>query len=209
MLAIDPHDAEAWNNLGGALKASNDFPGAIAAFKKALAIDDEDATVWHNLGIALSANKDVPGAIAAYRKAIALDQQDAEAHNDLAWLLATCADAKLRDPKQAVKLAKRAVELAPKNPGYPNTLGAAYYRTGDLKAAIAAFEKSMKLRKGGDSFDWFFLAMAQWKLGEKDKARELYERAVRWMDKNKPKDEELRRFRSEAAELLGVNVKKD
>ena len=66
----------------------------------------------------------------------------------------------------------------------------------------------MELRKGGDSFDWFFLAMAHWQLGEKDKAREWYDRAVQWMDKNQPKNEELRRFRAEAAELLELKEKK-
>ena len=66
----------------------------------------------------------------------------------------------------------------------------------------------MELRNGGDSFDWFFLAMAHWRLGEKDKAREWYDRAVRWMDKNPSKNEELRRFRAEAAELLGLTEKK-
>jgi hypothetical protein len=31
---------------------------------------------------------------------------------------------------------------------------------------------------------------------------------VEWMDKNQPTDEELRRFRAEAAELLGLKEKK-
>jgi hypothetical protein len=52
--------------------------------------------------------------------------------------------------------------------------------------------------------DFFFLAMAHWQLGEKDEARKYYDKAVAWMDKNKPDDEELRRFRAEAAALLGV-----
>ena len=80
----------------------------------------------------------------------------------------------------------------------------AHYRAGEWKAAIVALEKSMALRKGGDSFDWFFLAMAHWQLGEKEEARKWYDRAVVWMDKNRPKDEELRRFREEAAKLLKV-----
>jgi hypothetical protein len=66
----------------------------------------------------------------------------------------------------------------------------------------------MELRKGGDSHDWFFLAMTHWQLGAKDKARAWYDRAVQWMDKNQPDNEELRRFRAEAAELLGLNEKK-
>jgi tetratricopeptide (TPR) repeat protein len=190
------------------LKAAKDLPGAVAAFKKALAIDDQYAMAWANLGIALTDSKDVPGAIAAFKKAIALDGGYTQAQNALAWQLATCSDARLRNPSLAVALAKKAVDLAPKNPNYPNTLGVAHYRTGDWKAAIAALEKSMKLRQGGDSFDWFVVAMAHWRLGEKDKAREWYDRAVRWMDKNQPRNEELRRFRAEAGELLELQDKK-
>jgi hypothetical protein len=62
--------------------------------------------------------------------------------------------------------------------------------------------------KGGDAYQWFFLAMAHWQLGQKEKARELYDRAVQWMDKNEPKNEELRRFRAEASQLLELKEKK-
>ena len=62
----------------------------------------------------------------------------------------------------------------------------------------------MELRKGGDSLDWFFLAMADWKLGNKDAARVWYDKALEWMEKNDPANEELIRFRAEAAELLGL-----
>jgi tetratricopeptide (TPR) repeat protein len=76
---------------------------------------------------------------------------------------------------------------------------------GDWKGAIADLEKSMELRKGGDSSDWFFLAMARWQLGDKDGARESYDQAVKWMETNAPENKELIRFRAEAAELLGVD----
>jgi hypothetical protein len=62
----------------------------------------------------------------------------------------------------------------------------------------------MELREGGDSNDWFFLAMAKWRLDEKDEARKWYDKAVGWMDKYQPKNEELHRYRVEAAELLGI-----
>jgi len=125
-------------------------------------------------------------------------------HNNLAWVLATCPDGKLRDPKRAVELARKAVELAPKDAGIWNTLGAAEYRAGSYQEARAALYKSMQLRQGGDSFDWFFLAMVHWQLDEKGKAREWHDRAVQWMEKNQPTNAELGRFRTEAAELLGV-----
>jgi tetratricopeptide (TPR) repeat protein len=94
--------------------------------------------------------------------------------------------------------------LAQKEAGHWNTLGVAQYRAGDFKAAIEALNKSMELRKGGDSFDWFFLAMAHWRLDKKDEARKWYERAVQWMEKYHRDNEELRRFRAEAEEMPGM-----
>ena len=115
---------------------------------------------------------------------------------------------KIRNPNQTVELAKKAVELAPEDGSFWNTLGVAQYRAGHWNAAIEALEKSMELRKGGDASDWFFLAMAHWQLGHKDEARKWYDKAVEWMDKNQPKNDELRRFRAEAAELLGITEPK-
>ena len=81
-------------------------------------------------------------------------------------------------------------------------MGLAHYRAGDWKAAIAALEKSMDLRKGGDSIDWFFLAMAHWQLGEKDEARKWYDKAVQWMAVNANDNAELSAVRAEAEELM-------
>src|SRR5207247_1818335 len=124
--------------------------------------------------------------------------------NAVAWILATCPDPKLRDPRRAVDLAKEAVKLAPDKGDYWNTLGAACYRTEDWKGALQALTKSTELRKGGDGTDWFFLAMAHWCLGDKEQARKWYDDAVVWMKKNKRQDEELLRFRAEAAALLKI-----
>jgi len=144
-------------------------------------------------------------AIEAYAMAIELDPKNAVGHNNLAWLLATCPDAKFRDSAQAIELTKKAMELAPNEGFYSNTLGVAQYRAGDWQAAVAALEKSNELLGGKElSFNAFFLAMAHWQLGNKDEARNWYDLAVEWTEKNKPQDEELKRFRAEAAELLDV-----
>jgi tetratricopeptide (TPR) repeat protein len=124
----------------------------------------------------------------------------------LADLLANCPDGALRDPKRAVELAKDAVERAPRSARAWQVLGWARYRTGAWKDSIAALEKSIELREdGGDSLQWFFLAMAHWQLGKREQARKWYGRAVEWADKNQPADAQLLRFRAEAAELLGMN----
>ena len=110
-------------------------------------------------------------------EALEWDPQSAGAHNSLARLLAACAEPKLRDPKRASELARKAVDLAPNQGTHWNTLGVAQYRAGDWPAAIEALTKSMELRKGGDGFDWFFLAMAHWKLDHKEEARQWFDHA--------------------------------
>src|SRR5262249_28507951 len=139
---------------------------------------------------------------AAYDKAIGLYPGFWELHNALAWLLATCPDKQLRDADRAVVAAKRAVQLHPGSAPELNTLGVAQFRAGDWNAAIYDLEKSMERGKGGDSFDWFFLAMTHWQRGEKKQARNWYDKGVEWMEKKAPQNEELRRFRAEATELL-------
>jgi tetratricopeptide (TPR) repeat protein len=137
-------------------------------------------------------------------------EQFAAVHNELAWLLATFADVKFRDPGRAVVAARKAVELEPEHGGFRNTLGVACYRAGDWKAAIQALEKAEELAPGKIlAWNAFFLAMAHWQLGEKERARKEYEQAVSWMEKNQPNDEELRRFRAEAEGLLKAKEKKD
>ena len=126
----------------------------------------------------------------------------AQKRNNLAWFLATCPDANCRDPQLAVQRAASAIELQPNDGMLRNTLGAAYYRNEQYSEALDAFTKSMELRSGGDSFDWFFLAMLHHKLGNREQAQDWYTKAVDWMTKNRPDDEELARFRDEAAALI-------
>jgi tetratricopeptide (TPR) repeat protein len=182
---------------------------AVSDYSRAIELDPKFVDAWFNRSISRSNLGQYDKAIADCSKAIELDPRHAGAHNNLAWLLATCPDAKLRDPKRAVELARKAVEIAPKEGGYWNTLGVAHYRAGDCKAAILAIHTSIEKSKGGDACDWFILAMSHWKLGEPAEAHKQYDQAVQWMKENevtlaKKKDqaEELRRFRSEAEEVL-------
>ncbi len=214
-IELDPKSSLAagpYFGLGNVFSDQNNLPAAILAYRRAIELDPHNlaAGAYNNLGNALTRQSKWDQAIAAFRKAIELDQDyaRAKARNDLAWILATCPEAKFRDPIQAVALAKEAVELHPKSWPIANTLGVAQYRAGNWNASIDTLEKSMELIKGGNSNDWFILAMAHWQLGEKDKARQWYDRAVQWMDMHQPKNEELRRFRAEASELLKVEEKK-
>jgi len=87
---------------------------------------------------------------------------------------------------------------------YWNTLGVALYRNGDWRDAVAALKNSMELNSGGETLNGFFLAMACWRLGQRDEARTWYDKSVVWMEKNDSRNPDLVRFRAEAAAWLGL-----
>jgi tetratricopeptide (TPR) repeat protein len=203
-IALRPDHSVAYINRGACYRNLGQWDDAIADCREAIRLKPDSALAHFNLGMALLGQGKLDEAIAECREAIRLEPDSARGRNNLSWILATFPDPEVRDPARAVELARRAVELEPNRVTW-NTLGVAHYRAGDWKASVAALEKSMALGHGdGYAFDWFFLAMAHWRLGHSDEARTWYERAAAWMEKNRPKDLELSRFRAEAAALLGL-----
>ncbi len=109
-------------------------------------------------------------AIVAYKKVLLLDPYEVHALNNLAWLFATSPQPEIRDPKTALELALRAVQIS-RQPYILDTLAAAYDANGMpemavriQKAAVASvspdqkkdFEKRLKIyinkmrrKKGG------------------------------------------------------------
>ena len=196
-IELQPHFAEAYNNLGLALNGQGKPDDAIAAYRKAIELKPDLAFAYGNLGNELRAQRKFDEAASAYRKAIELEPDSAKVYNDLG--------AMLRDQgkwEEVLELVKKVVELNPQESMNWQSLGWAYYRTGDWQACIDAMEKSCNLHDNGvgDAFHWFFLAMAHWQLGQHEEARTWYDKAVQnengWSDV-------LRRLRTEAAELLG------
>jgi tetratricopeptide (TPR) repeat protein len=151
-----------------------------------------------------AARRDLGRARALLAEALRLGANDAEALAAAAELLATGIDPEFRDAGRAVELAQKAGALAPGDGAKLSILGLAHLRAGDPDAAIRAIEKAMELQSGGDASDWFVLAMAHAQKRERGLARRWYERAVEWMEKNKPHDDQLQRSRDEAAALLGL-----
>jgi tetratricopeptide (TPR) repeat protein len=128
--------------------------------------------------------------------------------HELAWYLATDdgPQARIRNRSWAVEVAKLAVQA---RSGHEDSsawkaLGVAQYRAGDWKSAVATLDKSMTLGSPDVVTISFYLALAHWRLGEKEQARRCYDQARQQMDKNRPEDAALPRLRSEAAALLGI-----
>jgi tetratricopeptide (TPR) repeat protein len=147
-------------------------------------------------------------AIAAVQKVLELAPEGAAGLcNNLAWSWAN-APANVRNPKSALPFAQKAVQLAPNNSTYLNTLGVVYYRLGQNARAVETLRKAVAADPtGGTAFDFFFLAMSYHQLGERDKAEDYYAKALRWWEGQTglPSEqvEELKAFRAEAEAALG------
>ncbi|MFT5522213.1 MAG: serine/threonine protein kinase [Pirellulaceae bacterium] len=121
-----------------------------------------------------------------------------------AWQLATSADPKARDPKKGIIFARKTVELLPNEADGWQVLGWSHYRLGHWQETIEAEMKSIELTKNvGDPWQWLFLAMAHWQLGEKEIAHEYYARSA--ASEEHSKHEEVLRFFAEAEELMGLS----
>jgi hypothetical protein len=107
-----------------------------------------------------------------------------------------------KEAAQAVAAGKEATELAPSDSGFWINLGMAHYRANEWQGALDALKKG----PSGDDYNScrgrFALALVHWQLGHKDEAQAFFDRAVKWMEQNKPDDRWLRRDRAEASALL-------
>ena len=98
------------------------------------------------LGLAFASNGMLVEAMCEYREAVRLYPDDANALNILAWGLATCPRPELRNGREAVRLAARAVDLTrQQEPVFVETLAAAYAATGQFFKAIEMAKKAHEL----------------------------------------------------------------
>jgi tetratricopeptide (TPR) repeat protein len=145
-LQIKPASAEACYNLGNALLQKGNVDEAIVHFQKALQINPDDSDACYHLGNALLQKGNVAEAITRYQKTLQIKPDSVDVLNNLAWLLATSPDARIRDGVQAVQYAGRACELT--HYGVTilvGTLSAAYAEAGRFDDAMAAAEKACAL----------------------------------------------------------------
>jgi len=150
-IRLRPWFLEAHYNLGLALTRVGRPAEAIAPLEKAVSLGPGLANCHHALGGALAAVGNSAGAIREHSEAHRLDPDWTPPMNDLAWLLATDADAKLRNGAEALRLAERAVELTARSePNYLDTLAAAYAEVGRFSQAVDTSRAAIARARSGD-----------------------------------------------------------
>jgi tetratricopeptide (TPR) repeat protein len=137
------------NDFGNALLEKGLIDEAIGQFQAALNSGIEDVNTAHihyNLGNAFRRKNLVVEAVAHYRAALKIEPRLLAAQNQLAWALATCSDASVRNGFESVELARQANELSgERNPIFLHTLAAAYAENGQFTEAVATATRALEL----------------------------------------------------------------
>jgi tetratricopeptide (TPR) repeat protein len=206
-LRANPANIEAYHQRGHAYEQLGQCASAIADFTSALKFQPDNAHFLERRGENQLMLRQYEPAVADLERSLAIRPDQAEAANNLAWVYVTGPD-NLRDPDKALPLAERAVSLTPQQSIYLNTLGVAQYRSAMYSSALATLEKSLQHSGGGwDAFDLYFLALCHHQLNDPAKAKECFERAVKWQAQANlagTHAEELNAFRAEAEKELGL-----
>ena len=105
-LALEPDRYEVQNNLGMSRLLSNDFEGAVSAFREAAHIDPRDPAVYNNLGVALARMRLYGEALENFRRS----SGDADAFNNLGLICHANGDYGL-----AITYFEKALLLGPSN----------------------------------------------------------------------------------------------
>jgi tetratricopeptide (TPR) repeat protein len=101
----------------------------------------ESAQLYTTLAYAAWLQKNHKNAVEFYEKALDLDENNATAMNSLGYILA---DANM-DVMRGLRLCRKAVDRKPQNPAYLDSLGWAYFKSGELLEARTWLRRALEL----------------------------------------------------------------
>jgi tetratricopeptide (TPR) repeat protein len=146
LLKLAPEQTQLLAQLGILQLLAKQPRAAITTLSKVLEKEPENAVATRMRGDAyLSVGKHAE-AVADLDKALQSSSQESSIMNNLAWVLATSPDDKVRNGKRAIEIATKACEVTEyKRPHILSTLAAAYAEANDYDKALEFIGKALAL----------------------------------------------------------------
>lgn len=132
--------------IGQQLVQQNDLAGAIVGLEKALLVKPKFWAPRAGLAAIYQRQGRLAEAVVQHRLALQVSPGHPLSTNNLAWILATCPDPKIRQPEEAVRLAEQLCRST--NYGQPtalDTLAAAQAAAGHYEQAVPTAQKAVAL----------------------------------------------------------------
>jgi tetratricopeptide (TPR) repeat protein len=139
-IALNPNNAEAYNNLGAKLNEAGRFQEAIEQFNKALNINPYLNTAYNNLGNAYASIGRYSKAIEMFKKALELNPDSADVYNNFGK-----AYYGMGQKEKAIVFLKRAIEIKPDFAYSYANLAVIYYNAKEEELAKEYRDKAVSL----------------------------------------------------------------
>jgi tetratricopeptide (TPR) repeat protein len=149
-LQLQPDLAAAHLGYGLLLMRMGKADESIAQFKEATRLKPDDSKGFFQLGVTYASQHRGVDAVAPLRRAIQLRPDWPAALSILSMILATEPNDSVRNGAEALRMAKRAIELGGEsNPMSLDALAAAQAETGEFKQAVVTAEKALAVAQAG------------------------------------------------------------
>ena len=139
-ISIKPDYADAYNNMGNALKGQGKLEEAIEAYDKVLSIKP-DTEAYYNMGNALKEQRKLEEAVEAFKKAISIKPDYAAAYNNMGTTLKDQGK-----PDEAIEAYKKAISIKPDYAEAYNNIGNTLIAEGKLEEAAEAYNKAIAIK---------------------------------------------------------------
>ncbi len=142
-LVLDPGFAPAYSTRAGIHLREGRFEEALQDIRRALEIRPGNVVDLHNRAVVWTALERYDRAIEDYEAVLIRDPGSAGTLSNLAWVLATARDSRIRDGPRALAYAREAVR-AGDPPAWLDTLAAAFAECGDFANAVTTEEEAYR-----------------------------------------------------------------